>query len=505
MKKLLAASVATALAFGGVAAGTVQAQAATGKSLTIAISLTPKSMEVRSSQFGNLAPLFQAAYDGLASALPNGSLKPNLALSWTYDKSLTKLTLKLRKGVKFTNGEVFNAAAVKANLMAFQKGDSPDASNAASIVSVTVKDPYTAVVNLKAIDPAFVAYLGRNMGLMQAPKTIGTDAAKSTPVGAGMYVLDTANTIPGSSYVFTSNPKYWNPAVRKFDNLTIKIISDATAQANALRAGQIDASSVSQSTVDSLKAAGLKIATQNLDWWGLTLVDRAGRMGSPLKNVKVRQAINYATNREAMRAVANNGIGLITSTPFAAYSKGHSAAVQNYYSFDVAKAKALLAEAGYPNGFTLNMPSTAVLGVNVYQAIKDQLGAIGITVNYTDVPLNEFFATILTPKFPAYYMRLERSANDWQFINFLIARDAVWNPSGFGDATSDALLAKIQKSTGAVQAGHLKALNKYLTEQAWFVPWFAPDANYAYNPAKLKVTVQSGNIVPLIPYGLTPA
>jgi peptide/nickel transport system substrate-binding protein len=462
-------------------------------------------MEVRSSQFGNLAPIFQAPYDGLATALPNGSLKPNLALSWTYDKTLTHLTLKLRKGVKFTNGEVFNAAAVKANLLAFQKGDSPDASNAASIVSVTVKNAQTAIVNLKDIDPAFVAYLGRNMGLMQAPKTIGTDAAKSTPVGSGMYVLDTANTVPSSSYVYTANPGYWNPSVRKFDTITIKIISDATAQANALRAGQIDASSVSQSTVDSLKAAGLKDATQNLDWWGLTLVDRAGRMGSPLKNVKVRQAINYATNREAMRAVANNGIGLITSTPFASYSKGYDSAVANYYTYDVAKAKALLTEAGYPNGFTLEMPSTAVLGANVYQAVKDQLGAIGITVNYTDVPLNQFFATILTPKFPAYYMRLERSGNDWQFINFLIGRDAVWNPSGFGDAKSDALLSQIQHSTGAVQAKALKALNKYITEQAWFVPWFAPDANYVYNPAKVKVTVQSGNIVPLIPYGIVPA
>lgn len=504
MKKILATSAAVALAFAGIA-GASSAQAATPQTLTYGVIGDIKSFEVRSSEFGNRAPFFQAVYDGLALAKPNGQLVPGLALSWKYDKTLTVLTLNLRKGIKFTDGEAFNAQAVVKNLLAFQKGDSPDASNAASIKSAKAKDANTVVVTLSDIDPAFEGYLGRNMGLMQAPNTIGTDAAKTQPVGTGMYVFDKANSQIGSTYVFHANPNYWNKGARKFDNLTIKVISDNTAAVNALKAGQVDCINLlDKSSVPSLQGAGFKIASIGLDWAGLTLVDKAGRMGTPLKNVKVRQAINYAVDRAVLLQVLNQGYGSVTNQVFASYSKGYSKALDSTYPHDVAKAKALMAEAGYPNGFSISMPSVAALPPAGYQAIKDQLAQIGITVNYTDVPLNDFFTQILTPKYPAFYMILERSANDWTFIKFLLNRDAVWNPSGYGDATSDALLSKIQHSTGAAQAGFLKQLDTYVVQQAWFVPFFVNDGKFAYS-SKLKVSTQAGNAVPYLPFGVTPA
>jgi len=504
MKKLLATAAALAVAASGFA-GVQQAQAATAKSLTYGVIGDIKSFEVRSSEFGNRAPFYQAVYDGLALATPSGKLIPGLALNWKYDKSLKVMTLQLRKGIKFTNGEAFNAAAVVKNLLAFQKGDSPDASNASSIKSVKAKGAYTVIVTLSDIDPAFEGYLGRNMGLMQAPSTIGTEAAKTGPVGTGMYVFDKAASQIGSVYVFKSNPKYWNKPVRKFDSLTIKVLSDPTAGANALKAGQVDVLNLlDKSVVSSLQASGLKIASYYLDWAGLTFVDRAGRMGSALKNAKVRQAINYAINRDVLVQIMANSYGKSTATPFASYSQGYVKSLETYYKYDVAKAKALMAEAGYANGFALTMPSVSVLGTAGYQAIKDQLAAIGITVTYTDVPLNEFFTQILTPKFSSYFMILERSGNDWTFLKFLINRDAVWNPSGYGDATSDALLSKIQHSTGAVQAGHLKALNKYIVEQAWFAPFYVNEGKFAYK-SNLKVQTQAGNAVPYLPFGITPA
>jgi peptide/nickel transport system substrate-binding protein len=504
MKKLIATSLALALATTGFA-GLQQAQAATSKSLSYGVITDIKSFEVRSSEFGNRAPFFQAVYDGLALAKPDGSLIPNLALSWKYDKSLKVMTMQLRKGIKFTDGEPFNAQAVVKNLLAFQKGDSPDASNAASIKSVKAKGPLTVVITLSDIDPAFEGYLGRNMGLMQAPNTIGKDESKTNPVGTGMYIFDKANSQIGSVYVFKSNPNYWNKPVRKFDSLTIKVISDNTAAVNALKAGQVDCiNMIGLSAVDSVHAAGLKTADFFLDWAGLSLVDKGGRMGTPLKNVKVRQAINYAIDRNVMKQVLGNGYGQISSSVFATYSKGYVKSLDTYYTFNLAKAKQLMKDAGYENGFTLSMPSIAVLPAAGYQAIKDQLAAINITVNYSDVPLNEFFTQILTPKYPAFLMFLERSSNDWTFIKFLINRDAVWNPSGYGDATSDNLLNQIQHSTGAKQAGYLKALNKYLVEQAWFAPFYGNQGMFAYN-SKVKVNVQAGNAVPYLPFGITPA
>ena len=497
MKKLVAASAALAIAATGFV-GVSTAQAAVGSSLTYGVIGDIKSFEVRSSEFGNRAPFFQAVYDGLATAQPNGSLAPGLALSWSWDKSLTKLTLNLRPGVKFTDGEAFDASAVVKNLLAFQKGDSPDASNAASIKSVKALSPLKVLVTLSDIDPAFEGYLGRNMGLMQAPKTIGTDAAKTQPVGTGAYVFDKAASQIGSTYVFKANTKWWNNKNRKFNALTIKVISDQTAAVNAIKAGQVDCINLlDKSSVTSLQAAGIKIATVQLDWAGFSLVDKQGRMGSPLKNVKVRQAINYALNKDVLLQVLNNGYGVPTSTPFASYSKGSVKSLETYYKFDLAKAKALMKEAGYENGFSISMPSVSVLGAASYQAMKDALAAINITVNYTDVPLNNFFSDILAPKYPAFYMILERSGNDWTFIKFLINRDAVWNPSGYGDAKSDALLSQIQHSTGAKQAGYLKALNQYIVEQAWFAPFFVVDGKFAYK-SSLKVQTQAGNAVPYL-------
>lgn len=503
MKKFLVTTAAIAVAVAGVV-GAAPAQAAT-KTLNYGVVGDIKSFEVRSSQFGNAAPFYQAVYDSLALTKPDGSLIPGLALTWKYDKSLKVMTIQLRKGVKFTNGEAFNAAAVVKNMLAFQKGDSPSASNAASIKSVKAKGAYTVVITLSDIDPAFEGYLGREMGMMQAPSTIGTDAAKTNPVGTGMYILDKGASQFGSSYVFKSNPNYWNKAIRKFDNLNIKVISDATAAVNALKSGQIDVMNLFDlSAASTLEGSGFKTASYFLDWAGLSLIDKSGRMGTPLKNVKVRQAINYAIDRNLMLKVIDNGYGKVTSNVFASYSKGYVKSLDNYYGYNLTKAKALMKEAGYENGFSLSMPSVAVLPAAGYQAIKDALAAINITVTYSDVPLNDFFTQILTPKFPAYLMFLERSSNDWTFIKFLINRDAIWNPSTYGDSTSDDLLNKIQHSTGAVQATHLKALNKYLVEQAWYVPFYGREGKFAYRN-NLKVNVQAGNAVPYLPFGITPA
>lgn len=506
MKKLLATSAAVALALTGVA-GVTSAQAAASKTLTYGVIGGIKSYEVASSEFGNRAPFFQAVYDGLLLAKPNGDLLPGLATTWKYDSLQTGLTLTLRPNIKFTNGEKFNSAAVCANLNAFKKGDSPDATNAANMESCKAAGPLKVVITLADVDPAFINYMARNMGMMQAPKTLGTAAAKTKPVGTGMYILDTKKTQIDSVYYYTANPKYWNKSAVKFSNLVIKVISDNTAMANALRTGAVDCANLAdKNAVPSLESAGLKMATQQLDWSGLTLVDKDGSMGSPLKNVKVRQALNYAIDRAAMLKVLGNGYGVVTDQVFASYSKGYDKALESYYSYDPAKAKALLKEAGYPNGFEISMPSITQFDKGISaQAIQAQLGAVGITVKYTDHTFADFFPALLAPKYPAYWMQLERSANDWQFLNFLVARTAVWNPSKYGDATTDGLLAKIQTSTGAAQGKYLKQLNKYIVEQAWFVPFFAADMKFAYSPKKVKINLQAGNAVPYLPFGVVPA
>ena len=100
-------------------------------------------------------------------------------------------------------------------------------------------------------------------------------------------------------------------------------------------------------------------------------------------------------------------------------------------------------------------------------------------------------------------MFLEQSSNDWQAINFQLAKTAIWNPSKYSDATSDGLVGKIKNTTGAEQAALVKELGKYVTEQAWFAPWYRIEANFAIDK-KNKVEQQAGNAVPYL-FSYSPA
>jgi peptide/nickel transport system substrate-binding protein len=495
LKSLLAVTVAAGLALGGVTA----THAAPAKTLTVGLIGDINTFAASGSEFGNRNLPYQAVYDTLLVADPKGNLKPNVATKWAYDKAGTTLTLTLKSGIKFTDGTAVDAKAVVANLNAFKAGKSPDASNIASMVSAKAKGNTQVVIKLKDVDPAFVNYLARNAGLLESPKHIGASDEKTNPVGSGPYTLNKLKSKFGSVYTFNRNPKYWNTKAYPYDTVVFKVISDATAMVNALKTKAVDAANLaSNDSITELKASGLKFEAHFLDWSGFSFVDRTGDLKSPIANVKVRQAINYALDRKALLQGVGSGFGKVTEQVFSPQSPGYVPALNTYYKYDLAKAKALMAEAGYADGFTISMPSlTAFLGEAPFTLMADQLKAIGITVKYTEEPFSTFFADILTPKYPMYWMQLEQSPNSWQFIQFLVSKTAVWNPDHFGDATSDALLVKIQHSTGAAQAKSLQALNTYIVKNAWFAPFYLSQGTFAHNSG-VKVTSQAGNAVPYL-------
>jgi len=496
-KKLLAASVAACLSVAALA-GAPMAQAATS-TLNLGVIIDVTDWQASSAQLANAGPYYQAVYSTLLNQDANANVLPGLAKSWSYDKTGTVLTLSLNKGIKYTDGEPFNAASVVANLNAFKKGASPSANMANGIVSVVAKTPTTVVITLDNIDSAFLTNLSGTMGFMQATNTIGGTDAKSNPIGAGPYIYDKASSVSGSSYVFKPNPAYYDKAHRAYDNLNIKVLNTSVAAINAIKAGQVDAVAIADnSAVAGLQAAGLTVDEQNLNWVGLTFVDKGGRMGTPLKKLAVRQAINYGFDRDAALKIMGLGYGKTIEQVFAPYNAGYDATLNNTYPYDLAKAKQMLSDAGYPNGFTLNMPTNPALASYVYDFMKDQFAKMGITINYTATTGSaDFFAQVWAAKWPLYRMALQRDPNSWSLVQFLYARDAAWNPSGYGDATTDALIEKIRVATGKTQTALLKQLNTYTVQQAWFCPLYAPPVFFAHT-SSVKVTTHAGNSMPFL-------
>ena len=198
------------------------------------------------------------------------------------------------------------------------------------------------------------------------------------------------------------------------------MLDTPTAALNAIKAGE--ANGVRLSTNDNLtevEAAGWTINSNELDFQGLLLLDRDGTMAPELADVRVRQALNYAFDREAMLTALQSDHGTVTTQVFPASSDAYDPALDDMYPYDPEKAKELLAEAGYADGFTLSMPSSPLLGETTYTLISQQLEEIGITAEYTEPGAN-FIADLLAPKFPASYMALEQNP-DWQLIQFMIA------------------------------------------------------------------------------------
>jgi peptide/nickel transport system substrate-binding protein len=483
---------------GGTSTGGATGSGNSGGTLTLGLLVPATTFEAPDMNWANESPYGQAVYDSLLQASPSGAIEPHLATAWSYNAAKTVLTLTLRTGVTFTDGTAFDASTAAQNLEAFQKGTSNNAADLVNMASATAASPTKLVITLKQPDPAFLVYLTQNAGLQESPKAFTSATAKTDPVGSGPYEMDTSATIPGSSYVFTANPGYWDKAEQHYAKIVMTVFSTSASLLDAIQGGQVNAANTFDNTaLSQIQNAGFTVWPLQLNWTGLLLLDRDGSMSAPLGNVKVRQAINYAFDRPALLQALGEGFGSVTSSIFPTYSPGYEKSLDSYYTYDPAKAKQLLAQAGYPNGFTLNMPEAAALGASTYALIASQLTAVGIKVNYTSFTGNAIFTAILAPKFPATYFILQEDPTAWQESQFVIAQSATWNPFHDANTAVAGYVKTIQTGSATAADTATQELNQYLVQNAWFAPFFRQQSSFV-SDKNTKVTVQTGNALPYL-------
>jgi peptide/nickel transport system substrate-binding protein len=445
---------------------------------------------------------YQLVYDTLILREPDGELSPMLATEWSYNDDRTVLTLELRDDVTFSDGEAFDAEAVKANLEHFKAGNGRQAVQLTQFESATVVDDDTVEINLAEPDPAMEYYFSQAAGLMASPAAIEAGTLETDPVGSGPYLYDKANSVRDAQSLFTAKEDYWNPELQKFDEVELRILTDTSARANAVISGQVDWATLEAKTADQAEGAGLEIIPDyQVDWTGMTFLDRDGVINPALADERVRQAMNYAIDRDTLLEQLQLGRGTATSQVFGPDSGAFVDDLEEYYTYDPEKAKELLEEAGYEDGFELQLPSHPGFATQV-TAIAQQLSEVGITVTETSVPAASYVADVVQKKFEAFNFNLFQG-EAWVAINQIISPTATFNPFGTTDAELEELIAVVQQG-GEGSAEAAEDVNRYVTENAWFLPLYRIDQISVFNPEKITVVAQTQSAMPSI-YNFSPA
>jgi peptide/nickel transport system substrate-binding protein len=414
--------------------------------------------------------------DGLVYRDPNDlSIKPLLATSWKWVDDTT-LEFELRQGVKFPNGDPFTAADVTytIGIITDPKAMVSVPSNYGWIAGAQAVDDFHVRLKLKSPFPAALQYVAFVMPIY--PKSyrerVGHEGYSRAPIGIGPYKITRVDGV--SEIDLEQNDAYFDgpkghPAIRK---LVIREVNDATSELSALLGGQADwiwqfnpdqfDQIARVPTLAAIRHESMRVALMPLD--------AAGRSGAanPLTNVLVRRAIFHAIDRETFAKQLVQGGARVPDGPCYFTQFGCDAAAEVHYGYDPAKAKALLAEAGYPNGFDTEivnglLPAWA-------GAVQNYLAAVGIRAKVSTLQASAAIGRFEKGDVPIYM-------TSWgsYSINDVSAILPYWFSSNVDDAAQDHEVTALLKQGGSVvdaaarEKAYSAALHR-ITDQAYMVP-----------------------------------
>lgn len=306
------------------------------------------------------------------------------------------------------------------------------------------------------------------------------EALKSATYGAGPYVLDMDQTIVDNRYVFTPNENYWNPENVHWDQVVIQVSGSNAASFQALQSGEADLMRGDLSTATSAKAAGFQVMSQPTSLLGVAFVDREGALVPELADVRVRQALSYAIDRESIVKSAWGEDGRWGNALTLPGYVGFSDELNGAHAYDPEKAKALLAEAGLAGGFSFTMGAWNLAPADaVTQAIVEDWKAIGVNANiefYSDA--SQLANDALAKKFGVITYYYGGGHTSMMMNDFLRGTATQYNPFGSSDpGIVEALeVAGSAPNVADQQAAYAKAMQIGLIDQAWVT-------NVAHSPS----------------------
>ena len=360
-----------------------------------------------------------AIFDGLTTLTPEGEVGPALAVSWdTPDGQIWRFQLK--QGVRFADGTSFDAAAAKVSfdwLLSDAGKGSVIGSRLRDVTRVEAPAPDRLIIHLSRPDAVFYKRLP-SVAIVSpsAWARLGPAAFAKAPIGTGPYRVAAFDERRRRARLVAHQSGLRTPGAARIEIIEL---ADEGVRQQALISGDIDIARVGIDEIEYLKSRGLRLqATGAMQVMSLAFVVEGKPAGSPLADIRVRQALNMAIDRAAMARTLLQGMAEPANQPGAKGTLGHDMALP-LIPHDPARARALLTEAGYAKGFTLradvvigSVPADAL----IYQAMARQLAQIGVTMELRAIPFPVFLRRYLT--------------NDWADAD---AFGLSWNAGPYND------------------------------------------------------------------------
>ena len=350
--------------------------------VTLALTLEPPVLDPTASASSSIAEITHYnIFETLTKINADGSVSPLLAESWDVSSDLKTYTFRLRQGVRFQNGEPFNAHCVKFSFerAGDEKSTNKDKRTFANL-QVNVIDDYTVTILTQDIDPDFLFVMGQSTAIVVEPKSAATNSTK--PVGTGPYRLGMWQK--GASITLLAWKEFREAAKIRIQRATFRFIPDSAAQVAALLAGDVDAfpRATPRSVPQFEKNARFQVLVSGSRAKTILAINNSK---APLNDVRVRQAIAAAVDRQAVIEGAAEGYGMPIGSHYVPGAFGY-VDTTGINPFNLPKAKQLLAQAGVqlPLQLTMTLPP-APYARQGGEIIAAQLAKIGIEVKLQNV------------------------------------------------------------------------------------------------------------------------
>lgn len=346
--------------------------------IVIGVPLEPPHLDPTTGAAAAVDEIVYAnVFEGLTRLTPNGTVAPALAEDWSVSPDGLSWTFRLKRGVTFSDGAPFNAQTVRYSLMRIVADGSTNAQKAlfAPIRAVDVTSDDTVVIRLSRPVANLPYLLAWGDAAMVSPTSAATNA--TMPVGTGPYRL--ARWQRGGELELVRRDDYWGRAPQT-DRVVFRFISDPAAAFAAVRAGDVDAfpNYPAPETVSQLKDRKDLRVTQGLSEGKVIMAMNNAR--APFNDIRVRRALSYAIDRQAIIDGAMFGFGQPIGSHYSRQADGY-VDLTGQYPHNITKARQLLAEAGYPNGLdvTLRIPPRPY-ALRSAEVLVNQLAQVGVRV-----------------------------------------------------------------------------------------------------------------------------